>query len=322
MKITVFAAGSRGDIQPCVVLGKGLQQAGYQVRLAAPENFASFVQEHGVDFYPLRGDVQQIMASDTGREFMENWWHQSDQIDSGGPDDDWPGCDGYGRGCLRSLPGCDAIICLGVFSAFGQAIAEALNIPIINVEPTPLLWTRAFPAPSWPIQRDLGGWHNYVSGMAMLQVIWQWYRPFIHNFRQRLGLPTYYCRKISIAHYRSTPMLSAYSPSIIPHPADWPENVHITGYFFPDTQTDWQPSPELEAFLEAGDPPVYIGFGSMAGQQPGTDLPNSSWMPSLRAASGDCCSPAGAVYALRWCQRMCSWWTLPLIAGSSPAWRR
>ena len=159
------------------------------------------------------------------------------------------------------------LICLGVFSAFGQAIAEALNIPIINVEPTPLLWTRAFPAPSWPIQRDLGGWHNYLSGKAMLQVIWQWYRPFIHAFRQRLGLPAYSAARF-YRTLRSTPMLSAYSPSIIPHPADWPENVHITGYFFPDTPSDWQPSPELEAFLDAGDPPVYIGFGSMAGRNP------------------------------------------------------
>ncbi len=161
----------------------------------------------------------------------------------------------------------DAIICLGVFSAFGQAIAEALGIPIINVEPTPLLSTRAFPAPSWPIQKDLGGLHNYVSGMAMLQVIWQWYRPFVNDFRQRLGLPTYTAAEF-YRTLRSTPMLSAYSPNIIPHPADWPDSVHITGYFFLDTPSDWQPSPELEAFLEAGDPPVYIGFGSMAGRNP------------------------------------------------------
>jgi len=63
-------------------------------------------------------------------------------------------------------------------------------------------------------------------------------------------------------------MLSAYSPGIIPHPEDWPDSVHITGYLFPDTPSDWQPSPELKAFLEAGDPPVYIGFGSMAGRNP------------------------------------------------------
>ena len=65
-------------------------------------------------------------------------------------------------------------------------------------------------------------------------------------------------------------MIGAYSPSIIPHPADWPESVHITGSLFLDSMAGWQPSPELQAFLEAGDPPVYVGFGSMAGPQPGT----------------------------------------------------
>jgi UDP:flavonoid glycosyltransferase YjiC (YdhE family) len=103
--------------------------------------------------------------------------------------------------------------------------------------------------------------------MVMLQVIWQWYRPFIRAFRQRLGLPAYkavdFYRKL-----RSTPMLSAYSPDIIPHPADWPKCLHITGYFFPELQSDWQPSPKLKSFLEAGDPPVYIGFGSMASRSP------------------------------------------------------
>jgi len=102
---------------------------------------------------------------------------------------------------------------------------------------------------------------------AMLQVIWQWYFPFINDFRQHLGLPAYSAAKF-YRTLRSTPMLSAYSPNIIPHPVDWPDSVHITGYFFSDTQSDWQPSPELEAFLEAGDPPIYIGFGSMTGRNP------------------------------------------------------
>jgi sterol 3beta-glucosyltransferase len=63
-------------------------------------------------------------------------------------------------------------------------------------------------------------------------------------------------------------MVSAYSLSIIPHPADWPDRVHVTGNLFLEETADWRPPPELEAFLEAGDPPVYIGFGSMAGRRP------------------------------------------------------
>ena len=267
MKITIFAAGSRGDIQPCIALSQGLRQAGYQVQLAAPEDFAGFAREHAVDFYPLRGDVQRLMASDTGRKFMQSGGANPLKsirairtlvapVIAQMTDDAYAAC--------RET---DALICLGVQSAFGQTIAEALRLPVINLEPTPLLPTRAFAAPSWPLQKNLGGLHNYLSGLAMLQVVWQWYHPFVNEFRQRLGL-----RAVNAAQayraLRSTPMVSAYSSTIIPHPSDWPASVHVTGYLFLADDSAWQPPAELQAFLEAGDPPVYIGFGSMAGRDP------------------------------------------------------
>lgn len=267
MKITIFTAGSRGDIQPCIVLGRGLQQAGYDVCLAAPEDFAGFIQQHDVSFFPLRGDVQQIMASDTGRKFMETGGANPVKSIRAIRTMLAPVVMRMAEDAYAACINAEALICLGVFSPFGQSIAEALRIPTINVEPTPLLPTQAFPAPSWPIQRNLGGLHNYISGMAMLQVIWLWYRPFVYDFRRRLGLPTCSAARF-YRTFRSTPLLSAYSPNLIPHPADWPDSVHVTGYFFLDSQLDWQPSSELKAFLEAGAPPVYIGFGSMAGRNP------------------------------------------------------
>lgn len=267
MRITIFAAGSRGDIQPCVALGKGLRHAGYQVCLAVPEDFGAFIQEHGVDFFPLRGDVRQIMASDTGRQFMETGGRNP--IKSIGavrkmiaPVVMEMAMDAY-EACRQA----DALICLGVFSAFGHSIAEARCIPIIHVEPTPMLPTSAFAAPSWPIQRNWGGLHNVLSGLAMLQVVWLWYRPFVVNFRRRLGLGAYNAGDFYRA-LKSTPVLGAYSPTIIPHPADWPDHVHVCGYFFLDGEAGWQPPQQLEAFLATGDAPIYIGFGSMAGRQP------------------------------------------------------
>jgi sterol 3beta-glucosyltransferase len=267
LKITVFAAGSRGDIQPCVALSTGLQQAGYQVRLAAPENFADFVQKYDVDFYALRGDVQQIMASDTGRKFMETGGGNPLKSIRAIRSLIAPVVMSMAEDAHAACRDVDALICLGVFSSFGQCIAESLRIPMINVEPTPLLPSRTFAAPSWPIQKNLGGLHNHLSGVAMLQVVSLWYRPFVNDFRQILGLPAH---TVESFHHilRSTPLLGAYSPRIIPHPPDWPDSVHITGYLFLDSQAGWQPSPELEAFLDTGDPPVYIGFGSMAGRSP------------------------------------------------------
>ena len=267
MKITIFAAGSQGDIQPCVVLGKNLRQAGYRVCLAAPEDFAGFIQEHGVDFHPLRGDVQRIMASDTGRSLMETGSANPIKTIRAVRRMLAPVVMKMALDAYEACRDADALICLAVLSSFGQSIAEDRNIPLVSIEPTPLLPTKAFPAPGWPIQRNFGGLHNRFSGVAMLHVLWQWYRPFVNEFRKHMGLPAYSAARFYHG-LTSAPLLSEYSPIVIPHPADWPDSVHITGYFYLDPQPDWQPSPELKAFLKAGDPPVYIGFGSMAGRNP------------------------------------------------------
>lgn len=269
MKLTIFAAGSRGDIQPCLALGTGLVNAGYQVRLAAPENFADFVRPYPLEFYPLRGDVQAIMASDTGRQFMERGGGNPLKSIRAVRELIAPVVMHMAQDAYAACREADGLICLGVFSAFGQSIAEALHIPLMHIEPTPLLPSRAFPAPSWPIQRDLGGLHNALSGRAMFQVIWLWYRPFIEDFRAWLNLPPLTARGFYRA-FRAVPMLGAYSPSLIPHPSDWPEHIHVSGYLYLDGDPGWQPSIELQAFLQAGPPPVYIGFGSMSGRNPET----------------------------------------------------
>ncbi len=267
MQITIFAAGSRGDIQPCIALGRGLQRAGCRVRLAAPQDFAAFVQAQGVDFWPLRGDVQQAMASDTGRQFMETGGANPFQSMRAMRALITPVALQMAEDAAAACCDADAILCLGVLAAFGAAIAQVRGLPLLLFEPTPLLPTRAFPAPGWPLQRNLGGWLNRLSGAAMLRVLWYWYAPGVNAFRARLGLPG--AAAAGFVHtLRTTPLIAAYSPAIIPPPQDWPEHVHLTGYLFLEERAAWQPPPDLLAFLETGPPPVYIGFGSMAGRDP------------------------------------------------------
>lgn len=62
-------------------------------------------------------------------------------------------------------------------------------------------------------------------------------------------------------------MLHAFSPSVLPPPADWPVTVHTTGYWFLPRQEEALP-PQLRDFLLADDPPVFVGFGSMSGRDP------------------------------------------------------
>jgi sterol 3beta-glucosyltransferase len=65
------------------------------------------------------------------------------------------------------------------------------------------------------------------------------------------------------------PTLYGYSRHVLPRPADWPAEHQVTGYWFLDAPDDWTPPPDLAAFLAAGEPPVYIGFGSMGSRDPG-----------------------------------------------------
>ena len=63
MHITILALGSRGDVQPYAALGTGLKQASHQVRLITFENFAHFAKDNGLEFHPIRGDAQALVAN-------------------------------------------------------------------------------------------------------------------------------------------------------------------------------------------------------------------------------------------------------------------
>ena len=267
MRITIFAAGSRGDVQPCIMLGLSLQQAGFQVLMAAPQNFAGFIRSHDLPFHPLHGDVQQIMSSDTGREFMGSGDANPIKSIFAMRKMIGPIAMHMAEDLLDACRDADALISLAVFATLGKTIAQIRNIPWLCVEPTPMLPTQDFPAPGFPIQKNLGVFLNRFSGFAMLWVIWQWYRPYVNEFRKRFELPPLnggdFYRSLN-----SVPLLGAYSPNVIPHPRDWSDSVHITGYWFQEYADEWQPPTELVKFLENGDLPVYVGFGSMTGRDP------------------------------------------------------
>lgn len=62
--------------------------------------------------------------------------------------------------------------------------------------------------------------------------------------------------------------MSGIHMQLAPRAQDWPEFVHVTGYWTVPPQEGQQLSPKIEAFLEAGSPPVYMGFGSMPVKDP------------------------------------------------------
>ena len=66
---------------------------------------------------------------------------------------------------------------------------------------------------------------------------------------------------------RKLPVVHGYSPTLLPKPRDWSEALFVPGFWFLDDDT-YQPPAELSDFLAAGPRPIYIGFGSMTGNDP------------------------------------------------------
>ena len=62
----------------------------------------------------------------------------------------------------------------------------------------------------------------------------------------------------------TTPILLAYSPHVLPRPADWPVQAHVTGYWQLNPPQGWVPPEPLLRFLNSGPPPIYFGSGACA----------------------------------------------------------
>src|SRR5262249_14109830 len=64
------------------------------------------------------------------------------------------------------------------------------------------------------------------------------------------------------------PVAYGFSPILVPKPREWGGSTCVSGYWFANPPADWQPPGDLLAFLQAGPPPVYIGFGTMQDSGP------------------------------------------------------
>src|SRR6185295_14635471 len=71
MKITIIAFGTRGDVQPAVAVGKALKAQGHSIRILAGANFKDWISRHGLEAVASTIDIQAVMESDLGRDWIE-----------------------------------------------------------------------------------------------------------------------------------------------------------------------------------------------------------------------------------------------------------
>jgi UDP:flavonoid glycosyltransferase YjiC (YdhE family) len=261
MRISIAALGTRGDVLPLVALGVRLRTLGHEIRLATHREFEGLATRHGFPFHPVPGSYQDFVAAPEGRRALD--------VPRGTP----LGLLGLlapFRTCAEEAfhqlgNACDdaeGIICSPIASIIGNAIAEAKDVPLAIASPIPPIGSRHLPAPAFPAW-PLGTIYNRLTNVASAWLVVRGSATVLEAWRRE-------AQRIAPATRRPVRAITlvAVSPLVVPRPIDWPSTTHVTGYWFPRGDAAPAVPEEVRAFVEAGPPPICLGFGSMADDNP------------------------------------------------------
>lgn len=251
MRVLLSSWGSRGDVEPLAALALRLGELGVEVRVCAPpdEEFVALLARVGVPLIPLGPPVRSVVsgsrvpsAEDAFRLAAELVAARFDTLPA-------------------AAEGCDAILATGLMPAGARSVAEKLGIRYVLACFHPFgLPSRHYPPSSRPgTPSPAGETDNRILWEQDAQRVNALYGDALNRHRAAIGLPPV----DNVREYVVTrqPWLAA-DPVLGP----WKDLTDLdlvqTGaWILPDER----PLPdELRAFLDAGAPPVYVGFGSMA----------------------------------------------------------
>ncbi len=264
MRIGLYTWGSEGDVRPFVALAAGLARAGHDVSLG-------YVAIDGRDWsatceplgFRSRSVAREAVAraQSTPGPHLEallgrgNALTQVQDVLAGLLD---PLVEDMWEDAQRTLEGCDVVV---AHLLHHPALIAALTrrIPLVTVQPAPVTPTRHLPPMGAP---DLGRL-NALSWRVADLVARRWFLPRINALRARAGVAP--ARSMFPRPNSEVALaLTCVSPSLVPRPDDWEATHAVPGFFeLPDGAHTWEPPTELASFLEAGEPPVLMGFGSM-----------------------------------------------------------
>ncbi|KIX02480.1 uncharacterized protein Z518_08421 [Rhinocladiella mackenziei CBS 650.93] len=304
MNIVIQIVGSRGDVQPFVALGQILKNKyKHRVRIATHPTFKQFVTENGLEFFSIGGDPAELMAfmvknpglmpgidslknGDVGKrrkgiyEIITGCWRSCIEAGDGTgmqvSDDNMDARSFDSAAFFGVDPTLKPFIADAIIAnppSFAHVhIAEKLGIPLHLMFTMPWSPTQSFPHPLANIisSNTDANMANFVTYALVDMLTWQGLGDVINRFRERsLGLePISIMWAPGMVSRLRIPWTYCWSPALIPKPADWGSFIDISGFYFLNLSTNYHPPRELVDFLDAGPPPVYIGFGSIVVDDP------------------------------------------------------
>jgi sterol 3beta-glucosyltransferase len=269
LRVTILTIGFTGDIYPCISLALELKKAGHQASIATHSDFESIIGRYKLDFFPIKGNIRETLQA----EQAELWLKSNNnplRYARGIACMITPQIHQAMIGFLNASQNAELLVLFGYSILPGFQIAEKLQIPFVQVYPVPIHPTREFPCFLSPYRFNLRGVFNRLSYTAIWDFVWYLFRPMINQVREEiLGLSRLpLASPLQNLITQHAPTLYAFSPLLVPKPADWGDWLHVTGYWFLDSERTWKPPDKLVDFLCSGPPPIYIGFGSMIDRDP------------------------------------------------------
>lgn len=266
MEFTVVTYGTEGDTRPLAALCRALIDAGHRARLLADRATLHAADALGVPCSPLAGDIKRALepgaalGAIVGKRSGVQATAKALAAIANANTHAWM------AQVKAAAEGSDAIILSALASFVGLSVAEHLRIPAIGASMIPITPTREFASPFLP-PGIVPGWLNRASHTFVNNMIWRAFRQATNA--ARVDVCKLAPRK---RNWTDHPILYGVSRALLPRPVDWSEYARVCGqWWLPSgpngagTPPDWNPPSSLAAFLDAGEPPIYVGFGSMAG---------------------------------------------------------
>ena len=256
MKISLVTIGSTGDVRPYMLLGKELKKRGHTVTIAAFASFEKMVRDAGLEFYPLSGDVVKLMSHIMGPSVKG--FNYLNEVEKALKEVAEP----LLHDLMMSCGDADAMCCT-FFGSLYYSIAEKYNIPCIQTHYCPMDSNTMTPISSAPGQRLGKTWNRttYRLGYLLISLL---EKKYLTSWRKENGMAPQKLRTTPAYDMNGTiPVIYAMSPLVMPRPREWGEHIHMSGFWWDNEPIDYTPPEDLVKFLENGETPIYIGFGSM-----------------------------------------------------------
>jgi vancomycin aglycone glucosyltransferase len=255
MKILISSIGSRGDVQPIVALALELRALGHDPRLCVAPNFKDWLESFGLVCVPIGPDLKKLTGGSPPSVAPSLSDEQRRQFAAQAIRTQFPVMNEAARGC-------DLIVAAGALQFTTRSVAELLGIPCVYAAYCPV----TLPSPDHPPPR-IGSSDSPPSPDESNRSLWKkdarrWnglFREPLNEERVKAGLAPI---KTNVQRYIFTdrPWLAA-DPTLAPAPSGTRMRIVQTGAWI---LRDPTPLPdELEKFLAEGEPPIYLGFGSM-----------------------------------------------------------